>query len=1013
MESSIKENPFPGLRSFDYSESQLFFGRERNVSDLLKKLSSNHFIAIIGNSGSGKSSLVKAGLLPAVFRGGLDEDVNWMIAQFHPGDSPLKNLAASLIDSKSMSGKDRKADENTFTRVYNFIKNHSRGLVQSLRESLPPGYKILILIDQFEEIFRYGIEVSKEVHDEAKQLVNLIIDTVSQKDVPIYIVITIRSDFLGECTQFEGLPEAINDGHYLVPRMNREQNKAAIAGPAKLAGCNISPQLIQQLLNDLSSNPDQLPILQHALMRTYDVWKAKAHPNDPIDFNHYNEIGKMEMALSSHAEEAFAELTVKQQEISEKFFKALTFLATDNRGIRRPVAVNRLMEICSCSLKELTDCLKPFQVKGRSFVSPSSDFPLTEHSIIDISHESLMRHWERLKNWVYEEGESDEVYRRLCESALLYESGKAALWRDPELQFALEWKEKNIPNKAWSLQYNNFFELGMKFLNQSLDQRNLEKKKEKRRRRFATSFITLFFMSCTILTMWALKEQKTSQSSADDALKQKQIAELQKDTAFQMKKTSEERAEELARKQLLLLQKTKEAEEQTQIAKSNELIANKSVVEKENALKISEEAKIKAQLSEQKAKEQTEKAESEKEQKERYRLRSLAGKMALKAITKSEDKQLQALLALQAYRLNRENGGAEQDPDIYEALRKSLVNLNGSNSHVINLKSEFATFSLSDNNQSLYSGSIDGSVISLNLKGTVPVSNLIRKINDDGINSVCLSTNGRFLASANENRKAKIWDLSNSKPEGRELNGHNGFVKTIAFDSQNKIVATGGDDGFILVWDLENLTNGFIKKLKLSSTVNTLSFCSGSTKIVAGSNDGLLTVWNYSTNEKVSVSCNQSVLSLAYYRNNQSGERIVAGLSTGEIILYELQNLNLILKNKLSDISVRVEKICVNKAGDLLAASGSDKIIRIYSLANLNLKPIILNEQNARIRAITFDGNDNLYASFANLKIQFWESRCSVLAEKACGQLQRNLTNQEWLTYVGPETPYVKTCSEK
>ena len=164
--------------------------------------------------------------------------------------------------------------------------------------------------------------------------------------------------------------------------------------------------------------------------------------------------------------------------------------------------------------------------------------------------------------------------------------GKAALWRDPELQFALDWMEKNIPNKAWSLQYNNLFERSMSFLNLSLNQRNLEKKKAKRRSRLATSFITLFFMSCTILTMWALKEQKTSQTSAEDALKQKQIAELQKDTAFQMKKTSEERAEELARKQLLLLQKTKEAEEQTQIAKSNELIANKSAIEKENCALI-------------------------------------------------------------------------------------------------------------------------------------------------------------------------------------------------------------------------------------------------------------------------------------------------------------------------------------------------------------------------------------------------------------------------------------------
>ena len=146
----------------------------------------------------------------------------------------------------------------------------------------------------------------------------------------------MRSDFLGDCTVFRGLPEAINQGQYLIPRMSREERKLAITGPIAVAGVNIFSRLATKLLNDVGESPDHLPILQHALMRTFNAWKSNGQFKEEIDLAHYEAIGTMDSALSLHAEEAFSKLDDKQKQICEALFKALTEKGETGRGIRRP-----------------------------------------------------------------------------------------------------------------------------------------------------------------------------------------------------------------------------------------------------------------------------------------------------------------------------------------------------------------------------------------------------------------------------------------------------------------------------------------------------------------------------------------------------------------------------------------------------------------------------------------------------------------------------------------------------
>src|SRR5688500_20405897 len=147
----------------------------------------------------------------------------------------------------------------------------------------------------------------------------------------------MRSDFLGDCAQFQGIPEAMNDGQYLIPRMTRDERRFAVIGPVGVSRGKITEPLGNRLLNDGGDNPDQLPILQHALMRTWEHWQANRRNGEPIGMEHYEAIGTMSSALSRHADEAFNELPdARSREIAEKLFKALTERGSDNREIRRP-----------------------------------------------------------------------------------------------------------------------------------------------------------------------------------------------------------------------------------------------------------------------------------------------------------------------------------------------------------------------------------------------------------------------------------------------------------------------------------------------------------------------------------------------------------------------------------------------------------------------------------------------------------------------------------------------------
>ena len=265
-------NPFPGLRPFRTDEDYLFFGREKQTAELLALLRQHRFLAVVGTSGSGKSSLVRAGLLPELQGGAmLKAGSAWEVVLLRPGGDPIANLARAICEA----GLYDPADHDAVPQLLATLTHSGMGLVEAARQSdLEAGANLLVVVDQFEELFRF--RQSGAAHEEAAAaFVNLLLEASQQQEQPVYVVLTMRSDYLGDCSQFRGLAEAVNHGEYLIPRLNRDQLRSAIEGPVKVGGGQIAFRLVQQLLNDVGSDQDQLPVLQHALMRSWDHWSSR------------------------------------------------------------------------------------------------------------------------------------------------------------------------------------------------------------------------------------------------------------------------------------------------------------------------------------------------------------------------------------------------------------------------------------------------------------------------------------------------------------------------------------------------------------------------------------------------------------------------------------------------------------------------------------------------------------------------------------------------------------------
>lgn len=429
--------PYPGLRPFKRSERRFFYGREQQVAEICEILAGRNHVTAIGPSGCGKSSLIRAGVRPALEMGLINAAGQlWVSASMRPGNAPLAHLRDALLE---VAPGAEPAGTIERARIKSTLGRGRVGLERLLRDRpVTGGGRLLLLIDQFEELFRFDTP-----RDEAESFVRLIVELFENPLPQVYLILTMRTDFIGDCTRFDGLAEVINRTFYLIPPLTRDQLRAAVAEPAVEVGGRVEPELIERVLEDMHDSEDALPLVQHALMWMW-IRARRRGERGPIvlglDDYHDQAVGGLAQALSHHADWVVADASLgpQRERDVELLFRQLV-QSDDGRLIRRPVQVGELIEstrvgenkpplLSRDAVERLVERLSRDDC-GFVFLQSGDEAGdrFADDAYIDIGHEALIRRWRRLRDWASNEAHSGQRMRDLAVAAQQHKRGERGM----------------------------------------------------------------------------------------------------------------------------------------------------------------------------------------------------------------------------------------------------------------------------------------------------------------------------------------------------------------------------------------------------------------------------------------------------------------------------------------------------------------------------------------------------------------------------------------------------------
>jgi formylglycine-generating enzyme required for sulfatase activity len=432
------ESPYMGLRYFDTPDANLFFGRETLTHELAERVSKESFLAIVGASGSGKSSVARAGLIPA-----WKSTTNGMVHIITPSAHPLESLAASLTrESESVMATSTLIDD--ISKDARSLRLYVRKLLSNSGES-----NLLIVVDQFEETFT----LCKDVTERKAFIENLLslADDDAERSAA-RLVITLRADFYHHCGAYEGLRLALEKHQAYIGAMTQDELRQAITMPAEKNGWDFQPRLVDLILRDVGMEPGALPLLSQALLK---MWENRQ--GHTLTLQGYAEAGGVKQAIAKSAEDVYGKLSPAEQTIARNIFLRLTELGEGTQGTRRRV-----------SLDELAQAKEQEAVAKVLKILVDARLVTVEQDSAEVAHEALIREWGTLHRWLDEDRENLQLHRHLTESAQEWERrGRevSELYRGTRLKRILEW------NKAHS---NQVSPLEARFMQESQNLRRKE-----------------------------------------------------------------------------------------------------------------------------------------------------------------------------------------------------------------------------------------------------------------------------------------------------------------------------------------------------------------------------------------------------------------------------------------------------------------------------------------------------------------------------------------------------------
>ncbi len=1083
----IELSPYPGLRPFTEEESIFFKGRDTHIRKIVQQLEERKIIIITGASGDGKSSLVYAGVIPAARAGFFRTQFNnWLICDFRPERSPLDNLALTLSENLKIDFKNVRDElDFGFSSLIDVYKKSD--FYKDANNNDGKGANLFILADQFEEFFTNPENYSDgKASAEAYTAVNLLLETgriALAENLPVYVVFTMRSDFISQSVVFKGLPEMIGFSQFFVPRLKRHELQMVIEDPAKLAGGKISARLTQVLINELPDGFDQLPLLQHALNR---LWIEAKHGKEELDFIHLAQIGgfdrdmleaqdqntydtffnsldnktktyfqnpKFTNILNLHAnflyDQAY-EYVKKLNWLKEKptreetdlilrtAFKSLTKI-DNGRAVRNRVELSEIKYIINkkhVSTETVCAVLNIFRLPGSTFVKPfinEKDIEseiLPTKQVLDITHEALIRNWQLLHQWGVEELGYLSDYEDLKIQLLRWienNQKKSYLLNLGTLSYFENWFEKAKPNDFWIAKNENWalptnekrkkakdvFEHIVDFLKQSKNHLEHQAASKRKLRIILFTASILAILALSGLSIWALNEKSFAQKQQQIAANQSKIALEEKEKAIIAQKTAEEQrilAMDNEKKATMAKLASDSARQEAifarALAEEQKIIAQ---LETENALKqktIAQNERVIAEEQKKIAETQRKRAISASDSAQKLSYLALAQTLAYKVKTKFDDVQLNLLVAYQAFLFNKNAGGFEFDPVIFEGL-KYAAELTENESELAksyNFSNEILATRIINKDKILILYT-NGTMAELDAKHkVVKTTNLLEK-NDELISSAFI-INDSLLVISFDNYVNRLNDFKNEKKY--TIEGHTNYIRTATYVPAYKAIITGGRDNKLSYSEFTKNKLKNIHQNNLPDKIKTIDYGKSDNEVWIGLQNGDIYTYHLGKNELVKIKSFKDVrVNTLKIMNNSN--YVVAGLSNGHLVFFNKQLKT--IENDLFVSYAEINSLSIAEQEDIIAIGLADNTVRIYQTNALGEKPIIISGKFEHIDDIQLSTENSIMLLDNRKKMMYYFLTPNDYAEFVKEKISRNFSTKEWNSIVGKNVPFEKTIN--
>lgn len=556
-------------------------GRHRQVFDLLSLFQSSQLVGLIGENGSGKTTLIKRGLLPELTKGFLGlAGRKWKSVTIRPGITPLENLSAGIAQLGLVQNKAKLEDEVFLTES---MRLSSEGLKNACltKFSQKSGCNALVVIDNFEDLFQFR-EVAPNVNEwdeTVKSFIQNIRKCASYSTIPVYFLIVLRAEYMSRLFEYRHFYEMLSASQYNLPQFRKAEFSEVVNSILQPFKTTIHKDGLDYLYNQFGKDLKNLTLLKLFLNESVEAVNA-TFPKE-IGLEDLQQIN-IESLYQTKLDSFYNSCGESEKRLLEKLFKQTT-VVPDGSKLRKPIRVDHFLQVTGSSLLELSpllqsvqhsfhflvDVILPFQerldVKDHSLLSGSA--------VIEIKSEQFIPLWPRLVEWIKEEKESQDLYKRLSEKAILFDKGLTDYLKTPDLELALEWYEHQQPDELWTKQFDDNHQRAIAFLLKSnvkfqeeilkKEQEQKEKIKKLRKGKYRAFFFTFLTFIVGIGVFFYINNQKAlAEKAQQEAIKETEEAKRQKDRADESAAKAQRATEEArAKEQLALSEKVRADEE--------------------------------------------------------------------------------------------------------------------------------------------------------------------------------------------------------------------------------------------------------------------------------------------------------------------------------------------------------------------------------------------------------------------------------------------------------------------